>query len=123
MIQRPPRSTRTDTLFPYTTLFRSRIALGAENGRWEAAVFARNLFNNIYVDGYERDFFGTLIKGLGKPRPYGVEATFRSLINLPVPRGQGPLVRAALGTGLSQALRLTIKQARQKGVHTHIHDS
>src|SRR3546814_19443770 len=25
MIRRPPRSTRTDTLFPYTTLFRSRI--------------------------------------------------------------------------------------------------
>src|SRR3546814_949830 len=23
MLQRPPRSTRTDTLFPYTTLFRS----------------------------------------------------------------------------------------------------
>src|SRR3546814_2007265 len=30
MIRRPPRSTRTDTLFPYTTLFRSRViqALG-----------------------------------------------------------------------------------------------
>src|SRR3546814_2841231 len=26
MIRRPPRSTRTDTLFPYTTLFRSRFA-------------------------------------------------------------------------------------------------
>src|SRR3546814_1145726 len=26
MIRRPPRSTRTDTLFPYTTLFRSREA-------------------------------------------------------------------------------------------------
>src|SRR3546814_6648771 len=26
MIRRPPRSTRTDTLFPYTTLFRSGIA-------------------------------------------------------------------------------------------------
>src|SRR3546814_17161539 len=26
MIRRPPRSTRTDTLFPYTTLFRSTIA-------------------------------------------------------------------------------------------------
>src|SRR3546814_13674515 len=25
MIRRPPRSTRTDTLFPYTTLFRSQI--------------------------------------------------------------------------------------------------
>src|SRR3546814_6283355 len=28
MIRRPPRSTRTDTLFPYTTLFRSRPADG-----------------------------------------------------------------------------------------------
>src|SRR3546814_3744173 len=27
MIRRPPRSTRTDTLFPYTTLFRSYIAV------------------------------------------------------------------------------------------------
>src|SRR3546814_5145974 len=27
MIRRPPRSTRTDTLFPYTTLFRSRCLL------------------------------------------------------------------------------------------------
>src|SRR3546814_8030815 len=25
MIRRPPRSTRTDTLFPYTTLFRARL--------------------------------------------------------------------------------------------------
>src|SRR3546814_16205360 len=29
MIRRPPRSTRTDTLFPYTTLFRSVPLLGA----------------------------------------------------------------------------------------------
>src|SRR3546814_12168452 len=29
MIRRPPRSTRTDTLFPYTTLFRSEM-IGAE---------------------------------------------------------------------------------------------
>src|SRR3546814_8736717 len=28
MIRRPPRSTRTDTLFPYTTLFRSAERLG-----------------------------------------------------------------------------------------------
>src|SRR3546814_2755194 len=31
MLRRPPRSTRTDTLFPYTTLFRSR-TLGATGG-------------------------------------------------------------------------------------------
>src|SRR3546814_3172438 len=30
MIRRPPRSTRTDTLFPYTTLFRSQIVQGAD---------------------------------------------------------------------------------------------
>src|SRR3546814_4994898 len=29
MIRRPPRSTRTDTLFPYTTLFRSHCAAAA----------------------------------------------------------------------------------------------
>src|SRR3546814_6964178 len=29
MIRRPPRSTRTDTLFPYTTLFRSRVVGGS----------------------------------------------------------------------------------------------
>src|SRR3546814_15876313 len=28
MIRRPPRSTRTDTLFPYTTLFRSLVLAG-----------------------------------------------------------------------------------------------
>src|SRR3546814_8309311 len=31
MIRRPPRSTRTDTLFPYTTLFRSFSDLDREN--------------------------------------------------------------------------------------------
>src|SRR3546814_4257075 len=33
MIRRPPRSTRTDTLFPYTTLFRSdRAGAGVADG-------------------------------------------------------------------------------------------
>src|SRR3546814_12152784 len=32
MIRRPPRSTRTDTLFPYTTLFRSWLHLHALTG-------------------------------------------------------------------------------------------
>src|SRR3546814_3138050 len=38
MIRRPPRSTRTDTLFPYTTLFRSESStkwISARNG-WNA---------------------------------------------------------------------------------------
>src|SRR3546814_16104690 len=38
MIRRPPRSTRTDTLFPYTTLFRSYDAFNAITGRVAARV-------------------------------------------------------------------------------------
>src|SRR3546814_1731668 len=34
MILRPPRSTRTDTLFPYTTLVRSIAAINAFMGLW-----------------------------------------------------------------------------------------
>src|SRR3546814_3377934 len=33
MIRRPPRSTRTDTLFPYTTLFRSGDRAEQRDGR------------------------------------------------------------------------------------------
>src|SRR3546814_3281131 len=47
MIRRPPRSTRTDTLFPYTTLFRSPAAALPAPGRptpsrrWRAAARRR----------------------------------------------------------------------------------
>src|SRR3546814_18418050 len=33
MIRRPPRSTRTDTLFPYATLFRSEVDVGDAGGQ------------------------------------------------------------------------------------------
>src|SRR3546814_5772772 len=38
MIRRPPRSTRTDTLFPYTTLFRSRPLRLVAGGSWLVVV-------------------------------------------------------------------------------------
>src|SRR3546814_5148578 len=44
MIRRPPRSTRTDTLFPYTTLFRSGI-------RQQFAP----IFNGLAAKGITRD--------------------------------------------------------------------
>src|SRR3546814_7084528 len=50
MIRRPPRSTRTDTLFPYTTLFRSsalppphRCATGRINVRYRSKSAVRSL--------------------------------------------------------------------------------
>src|SRR3546814_17901482 len=49
MIRRPPRSTRTDTLFPYTTLFRSvRIARGGGGDRgWRRRRGARAEFHAV----------------------------------------------------------------------------
>src|SRR3546814_9993228 len=41
MIRRPPRSTRTDTLFPYTTLFRSLALLRLLVGAGVDVVFAQ----------------------------------------------------------------------------------
>src|SRR3546814_4909208 len=41
MIRRPPRSTRTDTLFPYTTLFRSEALLAREWPMGEIAPYIR----------------------------------------------------------------------------------
>src|SRR3546814_1428810 len=43
MIRRPPRSTRTDTLFPYTTLFRSRHEPHRPHSRHRAAVHDHRL--------------------------------------------------------------------------------
>src|SRR3546814_15989843 len=59
MIRRPPRSTRTDTLFPYTTLFRSSIevaqiarsisrALGLNEDLAEAVALAHDLGHTCF---------------------------------------------------------------------------
>src|SRR3546814_10105607 len=51
MIRRPPRSTRTDTLFPYTTLFRSRAELltAANSPRAEVADIMPILSRSPYL--------------------------------------------------------------------------
>src|SRR3546814_14337229 len=45
MIRRPPRSTRTDTRFPYTTLFRSSQWIGS----WFAIPNARSDFVRLFA--------------------------------------------------------------------------
>src|SRR3546814_4938753 len=55
MIRRPPRSTRTDTLFPYTTLFRS----AAPALIYEEA----NLIKRAIRDLYSRDMEEVLVDG------------------------------------------------------------
>src|SRR3546814_17030883 len=46
MIRRPPRSTLTDTLFPYTTLFRSPLFFSPRYG-WHWVVTSRALLQEI----------------------------------------------------------------------------
>src|SRR3546814_13957810 len=66
MIRRPPRSTRTDTLFPYTTLFRSpgRLVIASHN------------------QGKVREI-GDLLA------PYGVETVSAGALGLPEPPETG----------------------------------
>src|SRR3546814_19765515 len=57
MIRRPPRSTRTDTLFPYTTLFRSwrRLARGARVGGQDSADHRDRLVDVVVIADAEDD--------------------------------------------------------------------
>src|SRR3546814_19751185 len=56
MIRPPPRSTRTDTLFPYTTLFRSCAAavlvLSAGLAHADADTQFRQQFGDAFLDHY-----------------------------------------------------------------------
>src|SRR3546814_12415558 len=59
MIRRPPRSTRTDTLFPYTTLFRSkwRIQLGAFSNEANARRLWGRLQPRVSTLGSRQSYF------------------------------------------------------------------
>src|SRR3546814_8044997 len=83
MIRRPPRSTRTDTLFPYTTLFRSIATSSPVGGQimvWDAAsghcLGVTRLFDGCGVAPLAKQGFlassgrGELARLLaGKPQP------------------------------------------------------
>src|SRR3546814_19351341 len=54
MIRRPPRSTRTDTLFPYTTLFRSRRLRDIEIARPQDPRRPRRVVPELRAAGFRR---------------------------------------------------------------------
>src|SRR3546814_11602188 len=65
MIRRPPRSTRTDTLFPYTTLFRStRVTDSFSNDTYNSGAKAAAL--SIFESTKQR-FFGQILIGMKLP--------------------------------------------------------
>src|SRR3546814_20780919 len=67
MIRRPPRSTRTDTLFPYTTLFRSCGGPRRFRGRTERAAGAARATQCRAAAAY-RIGLGTNPRGDGRTR-------------------------------------------------------
>src|SRR3546814_11730920 len=68
MIRRPPRSTRTDTLFPYTTLFRSA---GYRSRHAAARRWRRGRFHRPARSGDARAvlFIRPAAFGTGQPEP------------------------------------------------------
>src|SRR3546814_10633857 len=97
MIRRPPRSTRTDTLFPYTTLFRSLAAIAAAG------------FDGVEI--FETDFLafdGTPEEVGSMVRDHGLEITmfqpFRDFEGLPEPQRERAFDRAEHKLDLMQQL-------------------
>src|SRR3546814_13378733 len=64
MIRRPPRSTRTDTLFPYPTLFRSILIVEDD------AAFARILCDLAHETGFQCLIAKTADEGVLMARQY-----------------------------------------------------
>src|SRR3546814_9153287 len=73
MIRRPPRSTRTDTLFPYTTLFRSVLGELDHGSRRAIALVGGREHERVNVAGEQRPdthrarLLGGEDRGVGKP--------------------------------------------------------
>src|SRR3546814_10818178 len=65
MIRRPPRSTRTDTLFPYTTLFRSGLARLVVSGQPSTGVRVMSVAKIIEISAESsKGFEDAMAKGI-----------------------------------------------------------
>src|SRR3546814_6854862 len=99
MIRRPPRSTRTDTLFPYTTLFRAiRQDPGARSGdSCRSGARSRPTIQSILVhNAWRRDALGKQLVDLAAvhvddfKRPQAISKTFAHLGQMPQLREREP---------------------------------
>src|SRR3546814_6949265 len=80
MIRRPPRSTRTDTLFPYTTLFRSGLAIDVATHVGTLLAVVVYFWRDVWrmVAGFGKLFAGRLDTG-GRLALYLLIATIPAL--------------------------------------------
>src|SRR3546814_10990604 len=108
MIRRPPRSTRTDTLFPYTTLFRSPA------GRPDAF---RGVPAHIGGKGARADM-GAQVPQPGQAADAAAHLG-KPVVGIPVrPYGAGPLRHQEARAGQRQAQRSEERRVGKEGVRT-----
>src|SRR3546814_19294613 len=77
MIPRPPRSTRTDTLFPYTTLFRSLQCVRGAGARAVDSLHGRHLAGD-----HRRVLDDRLPAGAGDENRTGIAPRWRVMLQL-----------------------------------------
>src|SRR3546814_1269937 len=88
MIRRPPRSTRTDTLFPYTTLFRSSFEvtgcwanINPQTGMNPAHMHPNNFLSGVYYVSLPGDT-GEIVFSDPRPRSEGHTSELQSLMRI-----------------------------------------
>src|SRR3546814_17769879 len=125
MIRRPPRSTRTDTLFPYTTLFRSGLCLfeqrtdlgcdrceAAADQRCEAILIKAATLGDIGIDGLD-DAAPALDEGLLEPGlllgGHGAEGRAPEPRQMLFGAGRRPLLLLGLGDLLARGQQTAIQ--------------
>src|SRR3546814_12021544 len=69
MIRRPPRSTRTDTLFPYTTLCRSQYDIAPGFEVHGALAYVRNRFHDYIGQCYAYTYAAGTLPADANPPP------------------------------------------------------
>src|SRR3546814_13261542 len=94
MIRRPPRSTRTDTLFPYTTLFRSPRALIYAGPHRSAARLGRHCrFKQEIVVANRVPAHGLAEQGIETCAELRWNLGLPALVHQGVCRGEGDLAK------------------------------
>src|SRR3546814_4211321 len=102
MIRRPPRSTRTDTLFPYTTLFRSPAA-GAGTADCRCAGTLQRALPPALLDRLARLHCAEAVPGAAALHLAG-DPLLHPVVRLPVDRRRGAAHRSEEHTSELQSL-------------------
>src|SRR3546814_17257293 len=103
MIRRPPRSTRTDTLFPYTTLFRSEFVYTVVDGDGDTDTATLVVNLPLPADDPQREILDTgIITNTNSQGQKGI-ITFYDQDNILTNAFAGSVVFSIEGQALSQA--------------------